>query len=137
LHGRDPPVIHRDFTPDNLIFANCEILKLIDFNVAQQLASAGSRTVVGKHAYIPPEQFRGKATIASDIYALGATMFFLLTGSDPEPITTSHPQELRPEITAELDAIVAKATSPNESERYTDAREIRTDLMRMKAMSTA
>jgi len=137
LHGRQPPVIHRDFTPDNLIFANCATLKLIDFNVAQQLASAGSRTVVGKHAYIPPEQFRGKATIASDIYALGATMFFLLTGSDPEPITQSHPQQLRSQVSSELDAIVAKATSPKESERYTDAREVRTDLVRLKAMSTA
>src|ERR1700739_3705163 len=77
LHGQNPPVLHRDFTPENLILSPDGTLKLIDFNVAQKLESTATRTVVGKHSYIPPEQFRGKATVQSDIYALGACFYFL------------------------------------------------------------
>src|SRR5262249_46009135 len=70
LHCQSPPVIHRDFTPENLIHTKEEQIKLIDFNVAQQMESKATRTVVGKHSYIPPEQFRGKASTQSDIYAM-------------------------------------------------------------------
>ncbi|CAN5717619.1 hypothetical protein BH10CYA1_BH10CYA1_57650 [soil metagenome] len=128
LHGLSTPVIHRDFTPDNLMFSNFALVKLIDFNVAQQLESANSRTVVGKHAYLPPEQFRGKATIRSDVYALGATMFFLLTGNDPEPISTSHPKKIDPSISEDLDAIVARATETSEQNRYPDSSALRADV---------
>ncbi len=128
LHGLPTPIIHRDFTPDNLMFANFALVKLLDFNVAQQLESANSRTVVGKHAYLPPEQFRGKATIRSDVYALGATMFFLLTGNDPEPISTSHPKKIDPAITQELDAIVARATETSEQNRYPDSLALKADV---------
>ncbi len=128
LHNLPTPVVHRDFTPDNLMYANFETVKLLDFNVAQQLELACSRTVVGKHAYLPPEQFRGKATIQSDIYALGATMFFLLTGYDPEPISTSHPRLTLPHLSPELDAIVARATETSEQKRYPDSAAVKTDL---------
>lgn len=82
-------IIHRDFTPDNLLLNKQGQLKLIDFNVAQLERVGTTGTIAGKHAYLPPEQFRGKATTQSDIYALGSTLFFLLTGTDPEPITQS------------------------------------------------
>ena len=83
---------------------------------------------MGKHAYLPPEQFRGRATIRSDIYALGATMFFLLTGDDPEPISTSHPQLTLPHLSPELDAIVARATETSEQKRYPDSAAVKADL---------
>ncbi len=73
LHSNS--IIHRDFTPDNLMLNSKGILKLIDFNVAQEIRDGSTGTVVGKHAYLPPEQFRGKATSQSDLYAFGATMF--------------------------------------------------------------
>jgi hypothetical protein len=128
LHTLPTAVIHRDFTPDNLMFANFATVKLLDFNVAQQLESANSRTVVGKHAYLPPEQFRGRATIQSDIYALGATMFFLLTGNDPEPISTSHPRLTVPHLSSELDRIVAQATETSQQNRYPDSKALKADL---------
>jgi tRNA A-37 threonylcarbamoyl transferase component Bud32 len=91
LHSQTPPVVHRDFTPDNLMFSGEGQLYLIDFNVAETLESNLTRTMVGKHSYVPPEQFRGKATTQSDIYSMGATLYFLLTGRDPQPISVSNP----------------------------------------------
>ncbi len=129
LHRRQPSVVHRDFTPDNLIMDQDEKLKLIDFNVAQQLEAQTTKTVVGKHSYIPPEQFRGKAIPQSDIYALGATLDYLLTGKDPEPISQARPRRLRPEISTSLDEIVAKCTSLGLSTRYQDCQSLKSDLL--------
>lgn len=92
LHSLAPPLVHRDFTPDNLIMDRSGNLKLIDFNVAQEMQESTTGTVVGKQAYLPPEQFRGKAEPASDIYAMAATLCYLLTGRDPVPISTIQPE---------------------------------------------
>jgi len=77
LHSFSPPIIHRDFTPENLLLSDDNKLVLIDFNVAQQQESASTRTIVGKHNYLPPEQFRGNANTQSDIYACGGCIFWL------------------------------------------------------------
>jgi tRNA A-37 threonylcarbamoyl transferase component Bud32 len=129
LHAMDPPVIHRDLTPDNFILQDDGLLKLVDFNVAYQLESAATATVVGKHCYIPPEQFRGKPTVQSDIYALGGTLHFLLTGSEPEPITVSHPRKITPAVSARMDGVVAKATALDPGKRHADAGELAEDLV--------
>lgn len=129
LHGLAPPVVHRDFTPDNLILNVDGTLKLIDFNVAkQEVESTTSGTVVGKHAYLPPEQFRGMPETQSDIYALGATLFFLLTGSDPEPIAVSHPKQVCPDVSASLNAAVEHATALDLAKRYQHISELKADL---------
>jgi hypothetical protein len=132
LHAQQPPVVHRDLTPDNLIVTTDGALKLIDFNVAQQLESTSTRTIVGKHCYIPPEQFRGKASAQSDLYAAGATMFFLLTGTEPEPITVSHPITAQEDVSAKLDEIVAKATQPELAKRYQTSAELMRDLLELR-----
>jgi len=129
LHRRQPPVIHRDFTPDNLMLDAQGNVKLIDFNVAQQLEAQTTKTVVGKHSYIPPEQFRGKAVQQSDIYAFGATLYFLLTSKAPEPITQAHPGLERPSLSSALDDIVAKCTALSLSTRYQDCQELKTDIV--------
>lgn len=129
MHRRQPAIVHRDFTPDNLMIDEKGTVKLIDFNVAQQLEAQTTKTVVGKHAYIPPEQFRGKADTRSDIYACGATLFFLLTGVEPEPISEAHPQTTAPHLSDEIDRIIAKATSPGLSTRYQSCQELKTDLL--------
>lgn len=124
LHGLSPPVIHRDFTPDNLLLDQSGKLILIDFNVARQMVSTKTATVVGKHAYIPPEQFRGEADTRSDIYAFGATLFFLLIGEDPEPIAQSFPAQLNPELSEKIDQLVSKATAQNLADRFQSASEL-------------
>jgi hypothetical protein len=128
LHGLNPPIIHRDFTPENLLLNDDGKLVLIDFNVAQQQELASTRTVVGKHNYLPPEQFRGNATTQSDIYACGGSIFWLCTGQDPLPLTISHPQITISTVGDKLDAIVAKATNLQLTDRYKSAAELRKDL---------
>ena len=136
LHTLSPAVIHRDFTPDNLILNPETGLKLIDFNVAQQYESSATRTVVGKHSYLPPEQFRGRACPQSDLYAMGATMFYLLTGQDPEPITVAHPHQFLPMVSLPMDAIVAKCTAQELSNRYENTDQIAADLLALRAAAT-
>ncbi len=132
LHSCSPPVVHRDFTPDNLILGKDGVLKLIDFNVAQEEAEATTTgTVVGKHAYLPPEQFRGMPVPQSDIYAFGATLQFLLTGEDPEPISVSKPQESRADVSNGLNHIVERATALELEERYQSIGETAEDLKQM------
>lgn len=131
LHSLSPPIIHRDFTPENLLLRKNGQLALIDFNVAEQLESRQTKTMVGKHCYVPPEQFRGKADEQSDIYAAGCTIFWLLTGQDPEPINTSHPAIHDSNITANMDAIVARATAPDTNTRYRSAAQMKDDLLKL------
>jgi serine/threonine-protein kinase len=98
---------------------------LIDFNVAQQKQWTTTSTVVGKHAYLPAEQFRGKPTTQSDLYAMGATLYFLCTGKDPEPITCSHPRSVNDNVGVELDSVVAILTAAEPEDRYKSAADVR------------
>lgn len=128
MHHLSPPVVHRDVTPDNLMLQEDGNIKIVDFNVAYQVDSSATATVVGKHAYIPAEQFRGKPCPQSDIYSLGGTMFYLLTGKEPEPISKSYPARVNDSVSEELDRIVAKATSTSLQERYAAVEEFADDL---------
>lgn len=128
LHSQEPQVVHRDFTPENLILRNDGILKLIDFNVARQVESNATGSVVGKPAYLPPEQFRGQPVSQSDIYGMGATLSFLLTGKEPEPISVSHPRAENAAVSRSMDRIVAKATAINLKDRYANCDQIIDDL---------
>jgi len=128
MHELTPPVVHRDMTPDNLMLEPSGRIKIVDFNVAHQVDSSATATVVGKHAYIPPEQFRGKPTPQSDIYALGGTMHFLLTSQEPVPISVSHPRSLDQRVSVRLDTIVAKATAYKLEDRYASVAEMEIDL---------
>lgn len=132
LHQEEIPIIHRDFTPENLILAKDGTLKVIDFNVAQHAEEKSTVGIVGKHAYLPPEQFRGKACPQSDIYALGATMYYLLIGEEAEPLSCSHPN-LNGEICSnKLDSIIAKSTELELIDRYKNAEELAADLEELR-----
>jgi len=124
LHERQPPVIHRDVSPDNLILEEDGQIKLIDFGAANEFLGTATGTMIGKQAYIPAEQLRGKAVPQSDLYALGATMHFLLTGRDPEPLSVSRPAALREGIGSDLDHIVAQLTAGAAADRPPSARAL-------------
>lgn len=131
LHGQSPPIIHRDFTPDNLILEPDGNVKLIDFSVAQKIENDITGSVVGKANYIAPEQFRGKPTIQSDIYSLGATCYYLLTGTIPDPISRLRPQAVKPEISSDVDAIIASCTHLDPEKRYKSVSDLRADITRL------
>jgi hypothetical protein len=81
LHGLAPPVVHRDLKPSNVMRRKGDGgLVLIDFGaVKESLREAGGSTVAGTFGFMPPEQLAGRATPATDLYALGVTMVVLLT----------------------------------------------------------
>ncbi|MBX9668418.1 MAG: serine/threonine protein kinase [Candidatus Obscuribacterales bacterium] len=110
LHGLVPAVIHRDLTPDNLIVGRDGEITVVDFGAANEFIGTATGTVVGKNAYIPLEQFRGKATPQSDIYAFGATVFFLLTGRDPEPFSESSLRDIGIETAVDVDTLIRDCT---------------------------
>jgi len=117
LHSMEPVVIHRDLTPDNLICSEHGRIFLIDFGAANDAIGTATGTMVGKQSYISPEQFRGKAVAASDIYAFGATLHFLLTGMDPIPLSSSHPRALNPLVSRDVDQFIARCTQQNDHDR--------------------
>jgi len=133
LHCNNPPVIHRDLTPDNLVVRNDGELFLIDFGAANQFVGSATGTVVGKQAYIAPEQLRGKTVPQSDLYSLGGTIYFLLTGRDPLPLSISRPKTFRHDTPASLDEIVARLSSFEPEERIQTAQEVIDELRRVKS----
>ena len=91
LHTLNPPVVHRDIKPDNVIRGEDGRLWVVDFGAVRDFSTTmgGGSTVVGTYGYMAPEQFRGQAIPASDIYAVAATMLHLMTGRSPHEL----PQE--------------------------------------------
>ena len=92
LHELHPSVLHRDIKPSNLIWGKDQQVYLVDFGAVQDRAAkeGGTFTVVGTYGYAPMEQFGGRAVPASDLYALGATLIHLLTGTAPADLPQSH-----------------------------------------------
>ncbi len=88
LHNRQPLVIHRDIKPSNILLDQDDRVYLVDFgSVQNRVAKQGSTiTVVGTYGYMPPEQFGGRTVPASDLYALGATLIYLVTGQHPSDL---------------------------------------------------
>lgn len=124
LHKLNPPIVHRDLTPDNLVLEASGNVALIDFGAANEFIGTATGTLVGKQSYISPDQFRGKATPVSDLYSLGATMFFLLTGKDPEALSVSHVKLENQSVSQELDELVSQLTALDPEHRITSAEEV-------------
>ena len=85
-----PPVIHRDIKPSNILLGERSAhhvgqVYLVDFGSVQNVldTEAGTRTVVGTYGYMPPEQFGGRTVPTSDLYSLGATLIYLVSGNHP------------------------------------------------------
>jgi eukaryotic-like serine/threonine-protein kinase len=136
LHNHKPDaIVFRDMKPSNIMVTQDDRIVLIDFGIARDL-NRGDRkgTMIGTEGYSPPEQYRGLAEPRGDLYALGATIHHLLTASDPRLETpfTFHERPLRqlnPEITPELDAVVAKAIEYDMAGRWNSAEEMKHALL--------
>jgi serine/threonine protein kinase len=95
LHTLHPPVIHRDLKPSNILLTNRSgnsigDVYLVDFGSVQTATSKDSCTItiVGSYGYTPPEQFYGQTTTGSDLYSLGMTLIYLITGTHPAELVT-------------------------------------------------
>ena len=104
LHEQNQPVIHRDIKPSNILLHSrsgnsAGQVYLVDFGSVQNQAAkfGGTITVVGTYGYMAPEQFGGRSVPASDLYGLGATLIYLVTGLHP---TELPQQDLRIQFAA-------------------------------------
>jgi len=133
LHTRTPPIIHRDVKPDNIIVAPDGRAMLVDFGISK-VYDPGKGTTIGAKAvtpgYSPPEQYgRGRTDARSDVYALGATLYTLLTGQTPPdgPDLSSGadvltpPRQVNPAVSAATSAAVVAAMAPTISRRLENA----------------
>ena len=133
LHGQEPPVIHRDIKPANIRISHDGRAILVDFGISK-LFEHGSRTTVGARAftpgYSPPEQYGDGSTDArSDLYALGATLYHLLTGRQPtESIKRlvgaaelAPPRQLNPAISPGVERAVLAALALPTEQRFQSA----------------
>lgn len=128
LHEHEPPVIYRDLKPSNVMIDVKGRVKLVDFGIARPYEDNTDHTHVVSAGYSPPEQYWGAADVRSDIYALGATMFFLLTGSEPLALHRSSPLSANPAVSWHTNMVVYKATAQDPDERYQSAKEMRAAL---------
>lgn len=116
LHRRKHPVIFRDMKPSNVMLTPEGAIKLIDFGIALETGKdADSKPLVGDDRQLgtpgfgAPEQFADNGTVdaRTDIYALGATLFYLLTGSHPRKNGIVPIREINPELSQGLELVIA------------------------------
>jgi serine/threonine-protein kinase len=134
IHNQDPPIIYRDLKPANLMVDEKQNkIMLIDFGIARFVAPTQKGvTAIGTMGYAPPELFAGKVEPRSDIYSLGATLFHLLTGSDPQdnPLLifdfskNPKPSQINPAISPEMDAILCRTVAHKPEDRFGSALEL-------------
>lgn len=128
LHTHDPPVIYRDLKPSNVMIDTLGRVKLVDFGIARQYRDDSDNTHVVSAGYSPPEQYWGAAEPRSDVYALGATMSFLLTGQEPLALQTSSPRKHMESLSEHIDYIVQRATAQDPWLRFQNALEMLEEL---------
>lgn len=135
IHSQKPPIIYRDLKPANLMLDDKSgKVMLVDFGIARIVRPTEKGvTAIGTMGYAPPELFAGKVETRSDLYSLGATMFHMLTGSDPQdnPLLifdftkNPKPRDLNPAITAEMERILMKAVAHKPEDRPVSAVELK------------
>ncbi len=155
IYAHSQQVLHRDVKPANVIQRESGDIKVVDFGVAKILSDAATyalaeedsqRTLVGTPQYMAPEQILGQPVDArADIYALGLTIFYLVTGRTPfdikkvtDPVEISQmqvhssfpkPSTLRATLPAKLDEIFIRCTQKNPNDRYLSVKEFLEDFL--------
>ncbi|PPS41257.1 serine/threonine-protein kinase [Chroococcidiopsis sp. TS-821] len=142
-------IIYRDIKPDNIILRESTNQPvLIDFGAVKEtmataINSQGKVTqtmVIGTPGFMSPEQAAGRPVYASDIYSLGLTAIYLLTGKLPQELETSSNEEILwqryvPHVSPKLAAVIGKAVQYHPRDRYTTAMKMLEDLQSMSRIA--
>lgn len=130
LHNLEPPLVHRDIKPANLMLRNLDSrLMLLDFGAVKELGTA-LETRIGVEGYSAPEQYRGKPCPQSDIFGVGTTIIFLLTGNTPMQYYRYQGNKFEfdiasiPNLPSNLSHVLTKACQSEPSNRYQTAEEL-------------
>lgn len=124
LHRQTPPIIFRDIKPDNVMIDENGQVKLIDFGIVRFFKPGKNKdtTHLGTPGYAPPEQYGKQQTDPrSDIYALGATSFYLATGKPPDdypPYQLPSPQTVNPNLSPQISQAIVRATQIQSNQRW-------------------
>ena len=133
LHRMSPPVIHRNIKPSNVLLGDRSgnfvgDVYLVDFGAVQTavMSDRQTMTVVGTYGYMPPEQFAGRSSPGSDLYSLGATLLYLVTGKHPAEMV-SEDLELEfgdiGHVSQHLEDWLTRMVQPIKSKRFGSALE--------------
>jgi serine/threonine protein kinase len=141
-HAHQAQILHRDLRPANVLISESGAVKVADFGTSRLLEKSHATTVIGSPPYMAPEQFKGRAVLASDIYSVGVLLYQMMTGTlpyfSPNPAQIERliaqgrctPPRLRnSQIPKEISDIAMKAIAPEVSERYQRASELLEDLL--------
>lgn len=141
VHSSDPPLLHRDVKPHNILIRENGEAVLIDFGAARPVAGTNiEHTGILTHGFAPPEQYdpSGKKGAFVDIYALGATFYFCVTGQIPLPAINRNSNELiepisvNPGISSTTNDEIVKAMAMEPEGRHRDISEFTYALSKIK-----
>lgn len=131
LHNRKYPIFYRDMKPDNLMLQSDGSIKLLDFGISIVIKEPNQKIdrALGTKGYAAPEQSkRGNVCdLRSDIYAMGKTLYYMLTGLNPsqlKPEQLKSVREIDSSISVGLENIVNKCIQPNPDDRYQSCEEL-------------
>ena len=135
LHGQDVPIVYRDLKPSNIMIQPTGDVKIIDFGIAgeyRQGEKPRKRLMALTRGYAAPEQYdsRYMVDVRTDIYALGVTMHYMLTGKNPNtpPYYFRPVRKLNQNVSYAMEYIVKKCIQPNPDKRYKSAAELFSEL---------
>ncbi len=136
LSQQTPPIVHRDIKPANIIIgAKDKRAHLVDFGIARaDIAKNVKRkqtSALGTQGYAPPEQYQGNADARSDLYALAATLHYLLTNRDPSeypPFAFPPVRTLNPQLSPEIERVLTRALNIDINKRYQSAAAMKQDI---------
>ena len=139
LHQQQPPIIFRDLKPTNVMVTPDGHVYLIDFGIARFFTEGKAQDTLflGSPGYAPPEQHGTAQTNSrSDLYSLGATLHFCLTGRDPyhakDRFAFPSVHQLNPQVPLELDQLIKRMLARNEQDRPASAIEVHQKLTKIK-----
>ncbi|MBO7424790.1 MAG: serine/threonine protein kinase [Clostridiales bacterium] len=139
---RENPIVYRDMKPDNIILSQSGRVKLIDFGIAKECVrgTIDKGECYGTRGYAAPEQYKSGSNILderTDIYSLGCTMFYLITGQVPGKAPNACPpvRTINPNLSEGIQFIIAKATQDEPADRYQSCDEMINDLDHITELS--